>query len=130
MEYDDILHLPHHRSKKRRGMPLSDRAAQFAPFAALTGYEEAVKETARLTEERLELSESAQGELDETLRFLAENPGGAVITYFVPDPKKKGGTYVTVSGTVKKICGYEGLLVFTDGTTIPVKEILECELIK
>ncbi|MBE7043212.1 MAG: YolD-like family protein [Ruminococcaceae bacterium] len=126
MEYDDMIHLPHHQSKKRMRMSLSDRAAQFAPFAALTGHEQAVEETARLTEERLELSDSAREELDRMLQFLAEHPKTVRVTYFIPDAKKAGGAYVTVTGMVKKISRYHGVLTLTDGTEILVKDIWEC----
>ena len=99
-KYDDIIHLPHHVSATRPRMPMLDRAAQFSPFVALTGYEAAVRETARLTDQRVELDESAKAELDRKLRLLLSLPGQpeASITYFRPDERKEGGAYETVTG--------------------------------
>ena len=103
-KYDDIIHLPHHVSDKRPQMPVLDRAAQFAPFAALTGYGEAVKETARLTERRIQPDEETLDILNRRLEFIkkhiSEQPEVSVC-FFRPDPRKDGGAYVTVSGTVK-----------------------------
>ena len=107
---------------------MADRAAQFSPFAALSGYGDAVKETARLTGQRIELDESAKAALDEKLRLLAEvieDRPEAVITYFLPDRRKAGGEYVTVSGTVKRADSVQRELVMTDGTRIPVEDILD-----
>lgn len=129
-KYDDIINLPHHVSATRPHMAAIDRAAQFAPFAALTGYEGAVKETARLTDERIELDEYAQGALSDRLQIIAdrmkEHPKIA-ITYFRPDAKKKGGAYITAAGTVKKIDEYERVVVMTDATVIPIDEIISIE---
>ena len=102
--YDDIINLPHHVSATRPHMSMGDRAAQFAPFAALTGYEDAVREAARLTEERVELTEDAQAALDARLRLLADGSmaGKAVtLTWFQPDARKSGGAYVTATGILK-----------------------------
>ena len=104
--YDDIISLPHHQSKTRPHMPLIDRAAQFSPFAALTGYDDAVKETARQTERKAELSEEMQACLQEKLQILqAQIPTKpeAILTYFEADEKKAGGTYRTVRGEIKRI---------------------------
>lgn len=125
-KYDDILNLPHHVSASRPHMPAADRAAQFAPFAALTGYDAAVRETARLTDARLELDEYEKEALNDKLRVLDENLESApevTITYFLPDGKKTGGAYVTASGAVKKIDGYERVVVLEDGGRIPIDEI-------
>ena len=128
--YDDIIDLPHHVSATRPHMPTIDRAAQFAPFAALTGYDAAIKETARLTDERIELDESMQDALCNRLQIIAdrvkEHPEVA-ITYFQPDAKKRGGAYVTSEGTVKKVDGYERIVVMTDGTAVPIDEIIGIE---
>ena len=128
--YDDIINLPHHVSKTHPCMPSIDRAAQFAPFAALTNYEAAVKETARLTDKRAELSEYAKEALSMRLELIANqlHEGPKVsITYFEPDSKKAGGSYITASGRVKKIDDYRLLVIMTDDTKIPIKEIIEIE---
>lgn len=124
--YADILDLPHHVSRNHPQMRRLDRAAQFAPFAALTGYEQAVQETARRTEERRELSDNALAELDETIRRLQqrENPRVSV-TWFEPDDRKAGGSYQTVSGTVERIDAEGRLLILQDGREILLDEILE-----
>ena len=129
-KYDDIINLPHHVSKTHPRMPIADRAAQFAPFAALTRHGEAVKETARLTESRIEIDESWKKVLDEKLQSLRkrcdEKPDVSA-TYFVPDTKKQGGAYVTVSGSLKKIDAYRRVLVLTDKTEVPIDEIIEID---
>ena len=123
--YEDIINLPHPVSKNHPQMPLEDRAAQFAPFAALTGHDAAIKETARVTDERLELSEEAIAQIRDTIgteqRFS--------ITYFVPDGKKSGGAYVTCTGPVKKIDEYEHAIVMMDHRVIPMEYIsnIECD---
>lgn len=124
--YRDIINLPHHQSAKHTHMDVSGRAAQFSPFAALTGYEAAVFETARSTEERIELSEEALRELDDKLCMIKKqlpNSPDVEITYFVQDDKKKGGSYVTAAGAVKKIDEYEQILVMEDKTRVPIKDI-------
>lgn len=128
--YDDIIHLPHHVSKTHPQMPVSDRAAQFAPFAALTGHDAAIRETARLTEEKAELDENAKMIIDEKLRFVQETLPAKpeiTVTYFQPDEKKAGGKYMTASGNVKKIDMYKGLIIMTDGLKIPFDDIYEVE---
>ncbi|MBR4096001.1 MAG: hypothetical protein IKK42_01695 [Oscillospiraceae bacterium] len=119
--YDDIINLPHHVSATRPQMSMHDRAAQFSPFAALTGYDDAVEETARLTDEQYELSEDARNRLDEQLKLIAdridEQPE-IEITYFVPDEKKNGGAYFTFKGNLRRIDEYAMELVFTEGTRI------------
>lgn len=134
--YDDIIRLPHHVSGVHPPMPIAERAAQFSPFAALTGFEDAIQETGRLTESRAELDEDAKELLDEKLERLrllqaesGEMPGTAV-TYFRPDKKKDGGAYVTVTGQVKRVDEYERVLVLRDGEKIPLGEIVELEEIE
>lgn len=102
--YNDILHLPHHVSTKHPTMPMSDRAAQFSPFAALTGHSDAIQETERLTGERVELSEEAKTLLDQKQQYLASlDRPELTVTYFVADTKKEGGAYVSTNGILKKI---------------------------
>lgn len=129
-EYDDIIHLPHHVSSKRPQMPMSDRAAQFSPFAALTGYDDAIQETGRLTEQKIELDEEALQELNERFNILQEHlceqPEVRFI-YFKPDAQKDGGAYLTVTGVVRKIKLYEREILLQDGTIIPVDDILKME---
>jgi len=125
--YDDIINLPHHESPTRPRMPMIDRAAQFSPFAALTGYDEAIKETERIVDERIELDGDTVAWLDGQLKLLRsrvkENPT-VVLTYFLPDEKKAGGKYVTVTGNVKKIDEYGKIIVLEDKTKIPINEII------
>lgn len=126
-KYDDIIHLQHPVSAKRGRMSMIDRGAQFSPFAALVGYDAAIRETARLTEERTELTEGKKAELDEKLRLIEENLAHrpeVSITYFRPDARKLGGAYVTVCGQVKKLDPYEKVILLTDGQVIPVEEIM------
>lgn len=127
-DYQDILDLPHHVSEHRTHMSMTDRAAQFSPFAALTGYDAAVKETERLTDQRLELDESEQQKLSERLNLLRSHLNDSPIveiTYFVPDEQKSGGEYTTVTGIVKKLDEFQRILIMMDGTIIPVEEIAE-----
>ena len=127
-KYEDIINLPHPVSKKHPRMSLYDRAAQFSPFAALTGHNAAIIETARLTEKKIRQSEDAISILNEKLHIITENPGAEVtITYFLPDDRKEGGAYVIHTGAVKKIDRYENAVVMTDGTVIPVEDISEIE---
>ena len=124
--YDDIIHLPHHVSRNHPQMPLRERAAQFAPFAALTGYEAAVGETARLTAERRELDPQEAEELNRRLTDLAarlpERPE-VTVEYFVPDDRKAGGAYVTMTGVVRHISVPEKTLVMEDGAVIALEDI-------
>lgn len=126
-KYDDMIDMPHHVSSKHPHMPLLDRAAQFSPFAALTGHDAAIKETARLTEERIELDENSKEELNMRLQFirehLAEHPK-VTLTYFKPDEKKAGGSYVTITGKVKKIDMYEHRIFLEDGTAIWMEDLV------
>lgn len=125
--YDDILGLPHHVSKTRPQMTMLERAAQFSPFAALNGYDDAIKETARLTDQRITLDEYEIENLNERLKLIAERleqSPEAAITYFLPDQRKNGGEYVTVMGVVKKIDEHMQVVVLSDGTAIPIAEII------
>lgn len=130
--YDDILHLPAHVSEKRSRMPLHDRAAQFSPFAALTGYDGIIAETGRLTERCVDLDESAISELNEQLRkvFAALDSHPTVtVTYFQPDARKDGGSYVTKTGAVKKMDTNEQYLVFNDSTEVAFEQLLSLRLL-
>lgn len=129
-KYDDIMHLPHHVSPTRAQMPMRDRAAQFSPFAALTGYDETILETARRTEERVSLDENALAILDMKFQLIAEHlqeRPEVVFTYFVPDEKKDGGAYVEVTGTVKKVDTLEREIVLNSGLRIPMDEIRDMQ---
>lgn len=129
-EYEDIIHLPHHVSSKRPQMSMADRAAQFSPFAALTGYDDAIQETGRLTEQKIELDEETLEKLDERFQILQEHldeQPEVRFTYFKPDERKEGGAYLTVSGIVRKIKLYERKILLQDGTVIPVDDILKME---
>lgn len=128
--YEDIIYLSHHVSTKRPQMSLHDRAAQFAPFAALTGHEEAVKEAARLTDGKIELDENEIQLLDQKLQYLEAQAKQPVIeiTYFLPDQRKSGGAYVDVQGRLKRIDRYNQCLRMEDGTEIPITDILKIEL--
>ena len=129
-KYNEIMWLPHHVSKTRPQMPMSDRAAQFAPFAALTGYDAAIKETGRLTDERIELDVEALSALDMKYQLLMEALDEApevTITYFQPDERKAGGKYVSAVGVVKKIDDFERLITMQDGTKIPMDDILSID---
>ncbi|MEE1442293.1 MAG: hypothetical protein UGF43_01535 [Blautia sp.] len=128
--YEDILELPHPVSKTHPQMPRGDRAAQFAPFAALTGYEEAVREAARLTEEKMILDEDSKEQLDWKLRCLQEKvkeKPTITVTYFLEDEKKKGGKYVTVTGVLKKMDSYTHQFVLENGEEIPLEDIVSLE---
>ena len=124
--YEDIVNLPPHISKRHPQPSMIDRAARFAPFAAITGYEEMVLEEARVTEERIDLDEGALALLNEKLNmiqeFLDEEPE-VTITYFEPDKKKSGGAYVSITGVVKRIDEYEHLVILTDGKKIRIEDI-------
>ena len=129
-QYNDIINLPNHVSPTRPRMSMIDRAAQFSPFAALTGYDAAIKETGRLTDERIELSEESRAALDRKQQFLLEHISDhpeISVTYFVHDERKSGGAYVTVTGQVKRVDEYERQLILVDGVKIPLDEILELE---
>lgn len=126
--YDDIINLENPTSKTHPRMSLYDRAAQFSPFAALTGHDAVIREAARVTEEKQELSEDVLALLNEQLNTIRQNAGSGqtvTITYFIPDDKKSGGAYVTHTGIVKKIDEYEGAIIMADQTVIPIDQIRE-----
>lgn len=128
--YDDIINLPRPVSKTHTQMPLIERAAQFSPFAALTGHSAAIEETARLTDLRIELDETMKHALNDKLQIIAERINEQLeiqITYFQTDEKKAGGAYITAAGTMKKIDEYERVVVMRDGTAIPVDEIVSID---
>ena len=128
--YEDIINRPHHVSKARPQMSELERAAQFAPFAALTGYDAAIKETGRLTDERIELDEEALTALDINYQILMDALDDApvvTITYFQPDERKAGGKYVSAVGAVKKIDDFERRITMQDGAKIPMDDVLSIE---
>ena len=135
-KYDDIIHLSHHVSTRHPQMPLSDRAAQFSPFAALTGHDAAIKETQRLTDEWAELNEDRKEILDEKLQMIRESlsagKGGHGLPeirfiYFKPDKKKSGGAYLSIQGKVKKIDEYSHQVMLEDGTALTLEHIVGIE---
>ena len=129
-KYDEIANLPHHVSETRPQMPMSDRAAQFAPFAALTGYDSAIRETGRMTDERIELDEEALTALNLRYQLLMDALGKepeVEITFFKPDERKSGGEYVTVIGAVKNIDDFERLITMQDGMKIPMDDVLSID---
>lgn len=126
--YDDIINLPHHVSQKHPHMAMIDRAAQFSPFAALTGHGAAIEETARLTDEQIELDESRKEVINEKLVFIAESADDlseVTVIYFVPDGRKFGGEYVSVTGQVRKIDTYKHDIIMTDGRIIPIENVYD-----
>ncbi len=130
-KYKDIINLPHKQSPTRPHMPVADRAAQFAPFAALVGYDDAVRETARLTESRRELSDGALDQLNAKLKYIQEHLNGqpeVTITYFQPDSKKSGGAYLTCTGIVKKVDDYEHTVLMQDGREIFIDDISHIDI--
>lgn len=128
--YDKIINLPHHTSKNHPRMSMYQRAAQFAPFAALTGHGAAISETARLTDSEIELSDQERRILDDKLaqliQHIKERPSVS-ITHFVPDQQKEGGRYSVHSGTVSKWDEYEHKLIFTDGMTINTNTVIDID---
>lgn len=128
--YDDIINLPHHTSTSRPHMSAYDRGAQFSPFAALTGYDSAITETARLTDKRIELDEYCRADLNEKLCIIQEQINDQIevsITYFQSDTKKFGGAYIVAIGCVKKIDVYQLTVVMQDDTTVPIEDIFKIE---
>ena len=127
-EYDDIINLPHHVSKNHRQMPMEMRAAQFAPFAALTGYDTVINETARLTDQQVELEDYDNERLNrkyaELIENISEHPV-ITVSYFKPDKHKGGGAYVSKTGHIKKVDTYEQQMIMEDGTSIPLAAIVD-----
>ena len=129
-KYDEIINFPHHVSKTRPQMPMSDRAAQFSPFAALTGYDSAIRETGRLTDEKIDLDEESLNALNVRYQMLTdalEERPEVRITYFKPDERKAGGAYGTTAGAVRKIDDFEQTIIMQDGTRIPMGDVLSLE---
>ena len=135
-KYDDIINLPHHVSTRHLQMSLSDRAAQFSPFAALTGHNAAIKEAQRLTDEWVELNEDRKELLDEKLQMIRESLfsgkggrglPGIMFTYFKSDAKKSGGAYLSIQGQVKKIDEYSHQVILEDGTALAIEHIVGIE---
>ena len=127
-KYEDIISLPHHISKKHKQMSMQERAAQFAPFSALTGLENAVKETARFTEKKKEIDEELKVILDNKLKIIQKqilNRPQITFTYYIPDNKKEGGKYVEVTGNVYKIDIYNEEVLLENGIIIPINEIID-----
>ena len=128
--YDDIINLPHPTSKRHPRMPIRDRAAIFSPFAALSGHGAAIAETARLTDQKMELDEDTKAELDRRqavlMEHIAEQPE-VTVTWFQPDERKDGGAYLTATGRLKKLDEIQRVLVLTDGTKIPLDDVAEIE---
>lgn len=128
--YEDIMHLPHHVSPTRPQMPMRERAAQFAPFAALTGYDDAILEAGRLTDAKMELDDEALNTLNAKLLILSgkQNERPAVtITYFKPDDRKAGGAHIELTGFVKRIDVFEQAVIMQDGAKIPMEDILSID---
>lgn len=129
--YEDIIRLPHPTSKKHPQMSMVERAAQFSPFAALTGFDAVIQETGRLTDQRVELGESDREELERRLNYLdaqVEEHPLVKVTYFLPDEKKEGGAYVTVQGKLKRINSEEGVLLLEAGEGVSIREIAWVEI--
>ena len=127
--YDDIINLSHHVSKKHPQMPIEERAAQFAPFAALVGYEDEIEETARITTKKIELNEEEKNMLDMKLNVLKEQMKVQIypeikVIYFIADVRKEGGKYINISGTIKKIDEFKQVIILDDKTEIPIKDII------
>ena len=128
--YEDIVNLPRHISKVHPQATMADRAARFSPFAAISGYEDMVKEAARVTEERIDITDATKELLNDKLNmiieFLDEEPE-VTITYFEPDKKKDGGAYISITGTVKRIDEYERIVLMSDDKKIRIEEIYAIE---
>ena len=129
-KYDDMLHLPHPTSARHPRMPIAERAAIFSPFAALSGHAGAIAETARLTDQKMELDEDTKAELDRRqavlLEHIAEQPE-ITVTWFQPDERKDGGAYFTTTGRLKKINEMNRVLILLDGTSIPLEDVADLE---
>lgn len=129
-KYADIIEHPHHISSTRPQMPMADRAAQFSPFAALTGYADVIRETARLTDRKIELDETMRAALDARYQLLIaalDSEPEVQFTYFVPDERKSGGAYRTVKGVAAKIDEFARRITLTDGTVLPIDDVLLLE---
>lgn len=130
-EYDDIINLPHHVSKVHPQMSMMNRAAQFAPFAALTGHAAAIEETARLTDEQHELADEDSEALNQKMAYLRETINEhptITITYFEPDKKKAGGKYKSIEGLLQNIDDYTQTIVLKSGVSVPFASILDIQI--
>jgi hypothetical protein len=130
-EYDDIINLPHHVSSRHPQMSMMNRAAQFAPFAALTGHSAAIEETACLTDEQHELADEDSDALNQKMAYLRETINDhpiITITYFEPDKKKAGGKYKSIEGQLKNIDDYNQSIILKSGEVIFLKSILDIQL--
>ena len=130
-KYDDIINLPHHRSTERKHMSLHDRAAQFAPFAALSGHEEAIQETARVTDEQMTLDETAVAKINDILYDISQHLSDrreVLIVYFKPDAQKSGGTYLTDVGVIEKVDELAKVVIMDSGMQIPMEQIREIRI--
>ena len=121
--YDDIINLPHHVSESHAPMSMANRAAQFAPFAALNGHDDAISETARLTDSKIELSDGEKEQLSRQLSYAVENGGEVGITYFQQDLQKRGGYYLNAYGVISKIDEYVKVVILADGRSLPLDSI-------
>ena len=122
-KYDDIINLPHHESDFHPRMPMENRAAQFAPFAALAGHDDAIEETIRVTGRIKELADEEKIEISKKLREAWENKLEVKIKHFIPDKKKKGGQYIQTHGKIKKIIEEEKYIILNSGENISVDNI-------
>ncbi len=132
-KYDDIINLEHHISKKHKQMSLENRSAQFAPFAALVGYDDTVKETARITDSKIFIDDGIKEIINKTIQKIKNNLNNHVqikVTYFIPDKLKSGGKYKTEVGIVAKINEYSKIIKLEAGIEIPIEEIIELEILK
>ncbi len=129
--YEKIINLPHHTSPKREPMQRSDRAAQFAPYAALSGYEDAVVETARLTDIKTELDEYEKKRINATLTDIlsAEDDPRVSITHFHPDKKKEGGAYITTCGRIEKVDEYTRQIIISGGESISIDDVTDIQIL-
>lgn len=128
--YADIIDLPHHELTTRQRMPVINRAASFSPFAALTGYDEHIREAGRLTDERTDLDEDTKQKLNERLRIaldMVDVQPQIKITYFLPDERKSGGSYVEYTGVLMRVDEYEKKIILADKTQIPIDDIYEID---
>lgn len=127
-KYDDIINLQHHLSTKHPRLSIEQRAAQFAPYSALSGYGDAIKETARITENKIELSDDEKNKIDDILQQIMKeisNKPKVTITYFIPDMKKNGGKYNTQVGNIKRVDEFKQIIILEDETEIPIQDIIE-----
>lgn len=127
MNYDDIIHLPHHTSERRLPMPEENRAAQFAPFAALTGHDAAIAETARLTDRETDWDEDIKAELNQKLVHALKEGHPVLLTYFIPDPRKAGGAYATLHDCIRRIDEQARLIHMASGSTVPIDSLFDID---